>query len=216
MGSTKRTALLLLPMLLLCACATSGNKGREVEASQPVTQSGITVAQVKKEKPPVPSMSEAQREALQTVLELMRAGEWLTARELMQELLLAHPALAVAYANMGNIHLQLGDSEKAEQAWLKALELRPGWAAVYNQLGIFYRDQARFNQALTMYQKALVADEAYANSHRNIAILYELYLGEGQKALQHYRRYRELIGGEEREVLMWIADLDRRIQRAGE
>jgi hypothetical protein len=48
-----------------------------------------------------------------------------------------------------------------------------------------------------------------------MAILYELYLGDGVKALEHYRRYRELVGGDEQEVLLWIADLERRVKGGG-
>ena len=212
MGFTKWQVLPLLAVLI-AGCATTEKNSRDAEstsAEAPTTVSAQT------EKTPMPSMNAAQQEALAMVLEVMRAGEWQTAHELAQELILAHPKLAAAYANVGNIHQQLGDLEKAEQAWLKALELNPGWAAVYNQLGIFYRDQARFEPALAMYQKAIATDEAYANSHRNIAILYEIYLGDKVQALQHYRRYRELVAGEPREVTLWIADLERRVKRSGQ
>ena len=67
-----------------------------------------------------------------------------------------------------------------------------------------------------MYRKALAADEGHVNSHRNIAILYEIYLGDKPKALQHYRRYLELVGGEQREVTLWIADLERRVKRSSQ
>ena len=161
-------------------------------------------------------MDEVQQQALDMVLEVMRAAEWATARELLQELIVASPTLAVAHANMGTIEWQLGHADKAEQAWLRALELRPGWAALCNRLGLFYREQGRFEQALAMYQQALASDEGYAPGHRNLAILYELYLGEREMALAHYRRYLELVGGEEREVRLWIADLEQRVKRGGE
>jgi tetratricopeptide (TPR) repeat protein len=180
-----------------------------------VDTSGVVAQETKSVQAEAPVLDEEQRQALDTVLEVMRAGEWSTARAMTQELLISYPMLAVAYANLGNIQQQLGDSGRAEQAWLKALELRPGWAAVCNQLGIFYREQGKFEQALAMYQQALASDEGNAMSHRNIAILYELYLGDGVKALEHYRRYRELVGGDEQEVLLWIADLERRVKGGG-
>lgn len=198
----------LLAALLLAGCASGGGE-KPVESASPVD-----TAQVTAEKEEKAAAMAAQREALDTLLEVMRAGEWLAAREMAQELILAHPMLAEAYANMGSIQVQLKDTEKAEQAWLKALQVRPGWAAVSNRLGIFYRQQGRFDEALAMYQQALASDESYASAHRNIAILYELYRGEQQKALQHYRRYQQLLGGEDRQVKMWIVDLERRIERA--
>jgi len=210
MGPIKRVALPLL-LALLYGCATTA--GREGDtASTEVTSPAQHMKAVEEEgSPDAPPMSEAEHEALAPVLELMQAAEWQTARELLQEAILTYPGLAEAYANMGMIELQLEEPVKAEQAWLKALELRPGWAAVYNRLGILYRQHGRFDEALAAYQQALAAEPDYANGQRNIAILYELYLGDGEKALQHYRRYRELLGGEGQEVEMWIADLQRRV-----
>ncbi len=215
MGLINLLMLGLLLLSLLAGCASSEKNSRDENSAEKPVVSGDNTPAVT----PTPVLQEitpAQQEALALLLEVMRAGEWQSARELAQELILAQPKLAAAYANMGNIHQQLGELEKAEQAWLKALELNPSWAAVYNQLGIFYRDQVRFEPALAMYQKAIAADPAYANSHRNIAILYEIYLGDKPKALQHYRRYRELVGGEQGEVTLWIADLERRVKRSGQ
>lgn len=200
-------------LLLLAGCATTAQPPLPAAGELLPSADGGESQQVESMPPP---LDEAQRQALDTVLEVMRAAEWATARELLQDLIAVSPGLAVAHANMGNIEWQLGHADKAEQAWLRALELRPGWAALYNRLGLFYREQARFGQALAMYQQALASDETYARSHRNLAILYELYLGEREKALPHYRRYLELVGGEEREVQLWIADLEQRLKRGGQ
>lgn len=201
------TKYLVTPLLalVLISCAATGEKKVEVVAEKG-TPTAADLERI--------AEKEAQRQELETVLDVMRAEEWETAREMTQELILNHPTLAAGYANMGNIHRQLGDNEKAEQAWLKALQLRENWAAVYNQLGVFYRDQSRFKEAQTMYEKAIAVDEAYANSHRNLAILYEIYLGNFELALQHYHRYQELLGVENKEVSLWIIDLERRVKRA--
>ncbi len=210
MGPIKRVALPLL-LALLYGCATTAGREGDTSTAEVTSPAQLVKAAGEEGDPAAPPMSEAEREALEPVLALMQAAEWQSARELLQEAILAHPGLAEAYANMGMIELQLGEPGKAEQAWLKALELRPGWAAVNNRLGILYRQQGRFEEALAAYQQALAAEPDYANGQRNIAILYELYLGDGEKALQHYRRYRELLGGEGQEVEMWIADLQRRV-----
>ncbi len=215
-----RDSLLLAALVLLAGCGGNGT----VKPAEPATNNPIVGGKAgEAEKAPESSatstaaaptpLSAEQRAMLDTLLEVMHAGEWQVAREMAQELILAHPMLAEGYANMGHIHLQLKDSAEAEQAWLKALQLRPGWPAVCNRLGIFYRQQGRFDESLAMYRQALSSDESYPSAHRNIAILYEIYRGEYDKALQHYKRYLALNGGEGDEVTMWIADLERRVKR---
>ena len=205
-----RVGLLASVLLLLTGCAGSGGERPLQQQEEPVTTPAESAL---KSEAPAP-LSEEQLEALGPLVELMRVGEWLAAREMAQELIMTQPMLAEAYANMGAIQLQLKEPEKAAEMWRKALQLRPGWAAVHNRLGMLYRSQGRFDEALEMYRLALKADEDYADAHRNIAILYELYRGELEAALQHYKRYQQLLGGEEREVEMWIVDLERRIKRA--
>lgn len=195
---SSRSLLWPAMVLLAAGCVTPG--GTPPQQPAEVTQ-------------PREVMSESQREALQPALDLMHAGEWQTARELLQELLVSEPTLALVHANMGSVQWQLGETQRAEQAWLKAVQLRPDWAALYNRLGIFYRDEGRFSEALAMYQQALRADDGYAYGHRNIAILYEFYLGDEDQAVHHYRRYQQLLGDGEHEVRLWIADLEQR--RAG-
>ena len=49
----------------------------------------------------------------------------------------------------------------------------------------------------------------HAETHRNIGVLYDLYRGEHEKALQHYYRYQELTGNTDRTVAGWIVLLER-------
>ena len=53
-------------------------------------------------------------------------------------------------------------------------------------------------------------DPNYAYAHLNIAILYDLYVSEPERALSHYQRYRELEPKEAATVTKWIADLQQR------
>jgi tetratricopeptide (TPR) repeat protein len=79
----------------------------------------------------------------------------------------------------------------------------------YNQLGIAYRQQGKFKEAGVAYEKALELDPAYAAPTLNLAILYDLYLGERDRALLLYERYLALAPGEAT-VTKWVADLKNR------
>ena len=49
-------------------------------------------------------------------------------------------------------------------------------------------------------------------THLNLAILYDLYMGKLPQALEHYQRYLELTSDEKSPVKGWVADLQRRMK----
>jgi hypothetical protein len=56
----------------------------------------------------------------------------------------------------------------------------------------------------------LKLDAGYALAHRNIGILYDLYLGQPAVALEHYKKYLELTSDPDPGVDRWVVDLSRR------
>jgi len=88
--------------------------------------------------------------------------------------------------------------------------LNPGNAAAFLQRGILYREKGDFQAALGAYEQALTLQPDYALAHRNIGILYDLYLQQAAQALTHYKRYLELQGNDDKTVSGWVIDLERR------
>lgn len=82
---------------------------------------------------------------------------------------------ARAYKQMGQVHIQKGEPEKAEEYYQKAgdiflerdmdseaedaykevLKINPDTTNVYNSLGILYRKQRKYNEALVQYHMAI-------------------------------------------------------------
>lgn len=79
-----------------------------------------------------------------------------------------------------------------------------------NEEAIALREQGDFAAAEQRYLRALSIAEEHAATHRNIGILYDLYVGDPDKALRHYKRYQSLTGDSDRAMAGWIADLQRR------
>ena len=50
-----------------------------------------------------------------------------------------------------------------------------------------FKQQGNFRQAERHFQRALQAQPDYAIAHKNLAFLYELYLGAPEQAYQHYQ-----------------------------
>jgi tetratricopeptide (TPR) repeat protein len=152
--------------------------------------------------------ADAQRQFEQARL-LIEAGNWQGALLTLQALSQAYPRLSGPSLDLALVYQQLGDTEQAQRWFQQSIANNPGNIAAYNEYGIFLRKQGRFKEAETVYLKALDEWEASADTHRDIGILYDLYLGESGKALQHYHRYQTLTGEQDHIVADWIADLER-------
>ena len=113
---------------------------------------------------------------------------------------------------IGNTFINNGPEEKEtqERSLLRVTELNPGRTEAYNQMGIFYRHTGRFEDARKMYEKALRIDANYQSARLNLGILYDLYLANIPMALESYKKYLSLASNEEKQVSLWIADLEKR------
>jgi len=189
-------AELLLTGLLLAGCA--GVTTRE-EAAAPA--------------PAAQSVDAATRQAYAEALTAMRAGQRAQAKGRLRRLIKAHPGFSGPYINLGILLREEQDLAGAEQALRRALELNPDNAIAYNQLGLLLRQQGRFQEAERAYQAAIARDPDYLLAHRNLGILFDLYLDRPAQALPHYERCQSLAPKPDKEIKLWIADLQRRLHK---
>jgi len=151
--------------------------------------------------------ADAQRQFEQARV-LVEQEDWQGALLKLQALSQANPRLSGPSLNLALVYQQLGDAEQAQRCFQQSINNNPRNIAAYNEYGIFLRKQGRFKEAETIYLKALEEWEASAETHLDIGILYDLYLGESGKALQHYHRYQSLTGKQDQIVAGWITDLE--------
>ena len=95
---------------------------------------------------------------------------------------------AVLYRNRGLARQKTGDLEGAIDLYRKALILRPGFAAVHNDVGILCETQGWVEEAKTAYQQALSVDPPYPLAEYNLALLYEKQTDLPQ-AIQHLQHF---------------------------
>ena len=151
-------------------------------------------------------------------------GQLLPARYLKQESLQEFGAEEELNAPV-NPHL-VGDAASAEEQterlqaagqWFRQRMKRNSNNLIsYNQYAIFLREQGRFSEAERTYLHAISVRDTDSTTHKNIGILYDVYLGDQAKALQHFNRYQVLTGGQDRMVKGWIADLQRQLPAVAE
>jgi Flp pilus assembly protein TadD len=83
------------------------------------------------------------------------------------------------------LYAQLNDTDRAVKYWQQALELRPDYPEVLNNLGVLFLRQGRTAEAQEQFQKAIHVAADFDQPYLNLA---RLYVAQGEKS-----RARELL-----------------------
>lgn len=92
--------------------------------------------------------------------------------------------LAAAYQKTGN-------AVAAEEAFRKAVSLRPNYWGVYSAFGSFYYNQARYADAAEEFRKAIQLAPLNYRGYSNLGAMYEL-LGQSGEAMEAFKRSADL------------------------
>ncbi|MCX5704343.1 MAG: tetratricopeptide repeat protein [Candidatus Omnitrophica bacterium] len=98
---------------------------------------------------------------------------------------------AQSYCKKGWNLLKEGRMEEAILNYKKAIELNPGFAQAYGDLGIIFEVKGEMKKAEEMYLKAIEAAPDYLNSYSNLALLYEKQ-GDYAKAIFYWKKRLDL------------------------
>ena len=134
------------------------------------------------------------------------------AEVLLQGITTDYPGLSGTWLNLGIVYRETKRPAQAEDSFLKAIAVNGYNLDAYNQLAVLKREQGDFASAESLYLKALDIWPQHRDSHRNLGILYDLYLGQFDKALFHFETYQQLMEKPDKRVNGWIVDLKRRQQ----
>ncbi|MEO5770988.1 MAG: tetratricopeptide repeat protein [Burkholderiaceae bacterium] len=215
--SMLRAVAALSALTALCALLGCASVARPAEASDraPSPSIAITTAaapaiETKPKPTALPAVDAATQAQFDRALQAQRAGRNDEALRLWMAFAQAHPELAGAHANLGLLHRQAGRDADAVAALEHAVKLNPTQPGFFNELGIAYRAAGQFAKAQQAYESALALDAQHASALLNLAILHDLYLGNGAKALALYERYLGLLPGGDAAVTKWAADLRQR------
>jgi tetratricopeptide (TPR) repeat protein len=111
--------------------------------------------------------------------------------ELYETILAVRPEHAPALINLGTIHYNLREGERAERLYRRATIADPEYALAFFDLGNVLDEMQRLAEATTAYQKAVALVPQYADAHYNLALAYERQ-GQKRRALRHWLMYVRL------------------------
>ena len=137
---------------------------------------------------------------------LMKAGNVTEAELEFKQVALQFPQLSAPYVNLGILYRKAGHLEQSEDALKTAVEHNDASAVAWTELGATQSLRGEFPNAAASYEKAIADDPNFAPAYRNLGVVSDLYLGDPERALTAFERYKELTG-EEKPVSGWIAEL---------
>ena len=202
--------------LTMVGCATVTDSMKAVQQmvmpSPSAAASAPAPAPAAAARPVVPDapVSVAVQRAYDDALRAMRAGRNDEAERAFRALAQANPDLGGPHANLGVIYRQAGKLNESADELEQAVKINPNQPIYLNQLGVTYRQLGKFDKARDAYEKAIALDANYAAPTLNLGILYDLYLGDGPRALELYSRYLALSPSGDAAVTKWVAELKNR------
>jgi tetratricopeptide (TPR) repeat protein len=216
--SSLRAAPLAAAWLLMHLSACSSQAAKPVPAApqavapaaqgsaQPVSATGAAAVAAG----PRPDAPPAARADFDRALRYMRAGNATEAELGFKQVALQYPQFAAPLVDLGLLQRKQGELEQSEASLKGAVGRESGNALAWTELGVTQRMRGRFKEAADSYEQAIAADPRYAPAWRNLGVLADLYLGDPNRALSAFEKYKTLTG-EEKPVSGWIAELRQRL-----
>lgn len=98
------------------------------------------------------------------------------------------PCNPQAYSHLAFVYLDEGNTEKAADFFNRAILLRqPGTVFYHNELGLIYRQQGKFDEAIKEFEKAILGSPHNAPFFNNMGTTYRL-MGEYDAAIKAYEQ----------------------------
>lgn len=207
--------ILVILISLLAACSSSPEKksSKKSRGSSVIAEGSILPSGPATPNPylqDAPSVSKTISSQFTSAQNAMRNQQWSQAENLLLQIIAANDKLSGAHLNLANVYAAQKEKDKAETSYEMAIMSNSKNLDAYNQFAIFKREQGDFAGAENLYKQAINVWPFHAASHKNIAILYDLYMGKPEQALPHYEAYFQLVG-DDKQAASWIADLQRRL-----
>lgn len=216
--------LLLLTLLAGCSQTTAVTAKRSAvntEASQVATapaasidgdmpqQTAAAAGTAQPVANAVPLLSAAEQAQFSAANALLADGQYAQAATQLGALVNKLPDAGGIRYNLALAQWQQGKLPDAQQTLTAITPAQRHYASAVNLQGVIARQQGRFTDAEQYFKQAVTADASLALAHKNLAFLYELYLGQLLQARYHYQQYFALTQDEQAKG--WLVLLEQQL-----
>ncbi|WP_444943090.1 tetratricopeptide repeat protein [Microbulbifer sp. ZKSA006] len=203
--SAARPLIAALLAFTLCACSA---------VQKAVAPSDGQVVQQHSENPYLrdsQSVPQPARVAMDLARQYFQANDLAASEAQLLPITEKWPELSGAWLNLAIVQQSAEKYTEAEQSFRQAIAANDNNVFAWNQLAALMRDRGRFDEAQQYYSAAIDRWPHYADAHRNLGILYDLYLQQPGRALQHYLAAQAAGNEQDKLLSAWILELERRL-----
>ena len=117
------------------------------------------------------------------------------------------PNIAGSWANLALISIKQDNLAQAEIYAKTALDKNPNMPQALNLSGYLAQKKGAINIAKSFYLQAISHKSDYALAHYNLALVYDVYLQDIAKAIEHYQYYLAYNEQQDENTESWLEGL---------
>ncbi|MFL0802489.1 MAG: hypothetical protein K6L81_02145 [Agarilytica sp.] len=185
-------ALFITGSLIFTGCESPGP-----QTTQPTTKTPTAV---------VSTLSPIDREYYEKALNTFDKAAYKKSLKALQKLDKKYPNHLGIKINLATNYLLLARVDLANNTAQQALSINNTVAEVHNILGLIAIEQKAYQKAETEYLLAVTLNKKFAEAHYNIALLYDVYFQDINKAYAYYNSYLKLVPDDQK-TKDWVDQL---------
>ena len=141
---------------------------------------------------------------------LLEAKRWSQAQVQFMQLTQAAPNFSGPWVNLGLCYWRQQNIDLAIGAFEQAIATNKYNGDAYNLYAVMMREQGNFKKSEALYLQAINVWPHNAVAHRNLGILYDMYMGRFDDAYYHFAMNAKIQSKPDKKLRGWMIDIKRR------
>ncbi len=159
------------------------------------------------------SLSEEQQRQADRAATRAATGGYDAAANILEQLIEQRPHHPELWANLATLYHRLEKSELRDQALARARELNPDSIPALNLSGILALNADQPQSAERLFKRIVALESDYPDAHYNLALIYDTYYQDLERAIDHYQNYLALIEEPDDATTAWLEQLKNALKR---